>query len=33
MQVDTFSTQWGTPVVMWPDDRKDASSYAATPLW
>ena len=24
-----YSRQWGTPVVMWPDDRKDAAAYGA----
>ena len=30
MQGGSYSKQWGTPVVMWPDDEKDASSYVAT---
>jgi hypothetical protein len=30
MQIDSYNAQWGTPVVMWPDDKKDASTYEAT---
>jgi len=30
MQVDNYNAQWGTPIIMWPDDRKDASSYEGT---
>jgi hypothetical protein len=32
LQGANYSKQWGTPVVMWPDDEKDASSYIATPI-
>lgn len=28
--VQTHNKEWGTPVVMWPDDQKDETSYAAT---
>ena len=28
--VQTHNKEWGTPVVMWPDDQKDATSYIAT---
>jgi hypothetical protein len=30
MHIDNYNSQRGTPVVMWPDDKKDASSYEAT---
>lgn len=28
--VSNHNKEWGAPVVMWPDDQKDASTYAAT---
>jgi hypothetical protein len=28
--VSNHNKEWGTPVVMWPDDQKDATAYAAT---
>jgi hypothetical protein len=30
MIVQNYNKDWGTPIVMWPDDRKDTSSYQAT---
>jgi hypothetical protein len=27
-----YQSSWGTPVVVWPDDQKDASSYEAFPV-
>lgn len=30
MIVNKYNKEWGTPIVMWPDDRKDTSSYQAT---
>jgi len=36
MQVDQYAPHWGTPIVMWPDDKKDAMAYsipAINELW
>ena len=36
MQVDQYAPHWGTPIVMWPDDQKNALSYsipAINELW
>lgn len=30
LPVNSYSKDWGAPVVMWPDDQKDVDSYAAS---